>query len=104
MIFALCSSAVSASAYDQARVEALEGALSIAALCLEKYGDRETFEIVFDRLSTANAGNPDPTSRVEIQGYRDGVLDASKKVNLTTIKDSELRPVCQKLRKDPDDW
>lgn len=100
----ITATAPAAWSYDQARVEALRGGLTLAALCLEKYGDRETFEIVFDRLSVANSGNPDPTSRAELQGVRDGVISGAKSADLAKIDDRQLKPVCQKIRLDPDEW
>lgn len=93
-----------ASAYDPAKVEALRGAMALAALCLEKYGDRGTFEIVFDRLTVANTGNPDPLSRVELQGARDGAVSGAREADLSKVKDAELRPICQTIRNDPDEW
>lgn len=78
--------------------------MTLAALCLEKYGDRETFEIVFDRLVVANMGSPVPLSRVALQGIRDGAQAGAREADLSKINDSELRPICQKIRRDPDEW
>lgn len=85
-------------AYDAGRAELLKDDLAIAAVCLERFGDRDLFELTFAKLAQVEAENPSPTATTELQGFRDGVQDGAKEAGPDRIGDAALTLACKAVR------
>lgn len=98
------ATASSVSAYDASRVDDLKTTLSFAAICIEHFDDRETFERVFHELSKANDGNPDPNSWSALKGFRGRVQVNAREADLSEHNEDELRSICAEISKAPGTW
>jgi len=85
-------------AYDADRADDLRGDLAIAAVCLERFGDRELFEVTYAELAAVEAGNPSATASTELAGFRDGVQEGAKEAGRDRISDDALSYACDALR------
>lgn len=87
-----------AMAYDVARSEALKDDMAIAAVCLERFGDRDLFETIYAEFASVEAENPSPTVATEMAGFRDGVQIGAKLAGRDLISDDALTFACNELR------